>query len=236
MRWCLADFKRGLMEHTFLLALGMGCISMGVACILYVMGHQTYTAEEAFKSSHALIVPFIAPLLCALPYANMNMLEADCGYKKLLILRNKGRAYTLKRWWVNALLGGLVLFIPSLLLMGICRSFGGYEESLLIGQVVGLNFFFGAAYSSFAYSLTFFNTKRYIPLLAPQVLYLLFIYAFPYLKLERFFPPLTFSPWIMPQGIDLRLMVVELGIILGLSLILMGWGIGLRKGVDKWLQ
>lgn len=236
MRWWLTDLKRGLMERTFILALTIGCIGMLSALAIYIISHETCTATEAFKGSHALIVPFIAPLLCALPYANMNMLEADCGYRKFLILRNKGKDYIVKRWWVNSFLGGITLFIPSALLMLVCRSFGIYEEVKVIFEVVGLNFFFGVAYSSLAYSLTFVNKKRYIPLLAPQILYLLFIYAFPYLKLERFFPPLTFSPWIMPSLMDLGLIVVQLSTILVLSALIIGCGDLFRKGVTKWLQ
>lgn len=236
MRWWLTDLKRGLMERTFILALTIGCIGMLSALAIYIISHETCTATEAFKGSHALIVPFIAPLLCALPYANMNMLEADCGYRKFLILRNKGKDYIVKRWWVNSFLGGITLFIPSALLMLVCRSFGAYEEVKVIFEVVGLNFFFGVAYSSLAYSLTFVNKKRYIPLLAPQILYLLFIYAFPYLKLERFFPPLTFSPWIMPSLMDLGLIVVQLSTILVISVLIIGCGDLFRKGVTKWLQ
>lgn len=236
MKWWITDLKRGLMERTFILALTLGCMCMSAALAVYIVSHKEYTATEAFRGSHALIVPFIAPLLCALPYANMNMLEADCGYRKFLILRNKGRDYIVKRWCVNSFIGGITLLIPSILLLLVCRGFGTYEEVGGILAVVGLNFFFGVAYSSLAYSLTFVNKKRYIPLLAPQVLYLLFIYAFPYLKLEKFFPPLTFSPWIMPDLMNLGLIVVELGTILGISALLIVWGALFRKGVMKWLQ
>lgn len=236
MRWWITDLKRGLTEPSFFLALVIGCLGMVGAVAFYIIRHEIYTATEVFKGSHALVIPFIAPLLCALPYANMNMLETDCGYKKFLLLRNKGRNYTLKRWWVNSFIGGITLLLPSLLLMVVCRSFSTYEDVKGILEVVGLNFFFGVTYSSLAYSLTFVNKKRYIPLLGPQVLYLLFIYAFPYLKLEKFFPPLTFSPWIMPDLVNLQLMIIQLSVLLGISFLIIGCGDLFRKGVTKWLQ
>lgn len=236
MRWWLTDLKRGLMERTFILALTIGCIGMLSALAIYIISHETCTATEAFKGSHALIVPFIAPLLCALPYANMNMLEADCGYRKFLILRNKGKDYIVKRWWVNSFLGGITLFIPSALLMLVCRSFGIYEEVKVIFEVVGLNFFFGVAYSSLAYSLTFVNKKRYIPLLAPQILYLLFIYAFPYLNLEKFYPPLSFSPWLMPMDAEFHFITLQLVILFSVSVLIISGGWFFRKGEALWLQ
>ncbi|WP_053985391.1 hypothetical protein [Niameybacter massiliensis] len=236
MRWMLTDFKRGLAERSFLFALVLGCLGMLGSLVVYILQNETYTATEAFKASHSLIVPFIAPLLAALPYSNMTMLEEDCGYKKLLMLRNQGRDYTLKRWWVNNLISGITLLIPSLLLMLACRSFSSYDSYKMIGEVVVLNFVFGVVYGSLAYSLTFVNQKRYIPLITPQVLYLLFIYAFPYLNLEKYFPPLAFSPWIMPSVVEGQLLMMQLGITFAVSCMVILAGSLYRKGVAKWLQ
>ncbi|MEF9960367.1 MAG: hypothetical protein RR448_08335 [Niameybacter sp.] len=236
MRWLLTDFKRGLTERSFLGALVLGCLGMLGGFIIYLMTHETYTATEAFEASHSLIIPFIAPLLAALPYSNMTMLEEDCGYKKLLMLRNKSREYTIKRWWVNNVISGITLLVPSLLLMLACRSFSSFESVQVILGVVGLNFVFGVVYGSLAYSLTFVNQKRYIPLITPQVLYLLFIYAFPYLNLEKYFPPLAFSPWILPSLVEVQAILLQLTIVFGASCLVIAGGCFYRKGVAKWLQ
>lgn len=236
MRWLVTDFKRGLSEPSFLCALLLGSVSLAIGFVYYLYGQDSYTADQAFITSQSFAMPFIAPLLASIVYSNMNMLEKDTGYSNLLILKNKGKTYTFKRWIINNCLSGVALFIPMVLLYGVCRMFSPYTDQ---GQVIGvmlLGFLFGFVYGSFAYSLTFVNRKRYIPIVTPQVLYLLFIYAFPYLNLEKFYPPLSFSPWLMPMHVEVNFITLQLLIILGISALIVIGSMLYRKGENVWLQ
>ena len=199
MRFLITDSKRGFTERTFFIAMGLGCL-----CVLISLGvvlHQGGQGGgiDVFKGAQSLILPFIAPLLAALPYTNMNMIEEDCGYKRLLMSKNHMQTYHFVRWLVSSCVSGVALAVPVGLLGGLCYLVMPFNDVQLIGGVVILNFLFGFSYGSICYGLTFVNRKRYIPTVAPQVLYLLFIYAFPYLSLEKYYPPLSFSPWLLPR-------------------------------------
>ena len=128
MRWFITDFKRGLSERSFLGAIALGILSLALGLAYYVYGQDTYTADQAFIVSQSFAMPFIAPLLASMVYSNMNMLEKDSGYRNLLILKHKGKNYTLKRWFVNNILSGIALFIPMLMLYGVCSLFSPYVQ------------------------------------------------------------------------------------------------------------
>lgn len=236
MRWFVTDFKRGFTERSFLGAIVLGILSMAAGLAYYFYTKDTYSGTEAFIRSQSFAMPFIAPLLASMVYSNMNMLEADCGYKHLLVLKNGGKTYILKRWLINNCLAGFALVVPMLLFYGICALISPYTHQDQIIGVLILGFLFGFVYGSFAYSLTFVNRKRYIPIAAPQVLYLLFIYAFPYLNLEKFYPPLSFSPWLMPAQVDKQLIALQLLIVFGVSALIIMGGWLYRKGEQVWLQ
>ena len=224
MRWFIVDLKRALTERTFIASVTVGCVVLMMGLVTYLMQETDIKqAQEAFVASQSLIMPFIAPILAALPYSNMSMLEKDTGYKRLILTKNKMKTYKGSRFIVNAIVGGLAITLPLVVLAGLCGGFSPYSDYEAILRVIGLDFWFGAAYASIAYGLTFVNTKRYIPLVAPQVLYLLFIYAFPYLNLEKFYPPLAFSPWLLPTYAEETLLLLQLGLmILGSALIVVG--------------
>ena len=82
---------------------------------------------------------------------------------------------------------------------------------------------FGFSYAVISYGLTFVNRHNYVPLVMPQVLYMLCIYAFPIIKLEKFYPPLDLSPTIYGGEITAERFVIPLClIVLGLALTLLG--------------
>lgn len=221
MRWLITDFKRGMTEPTFIGSIVISVIVLIVSLAYYLLTQETYEASQAFIVSQSLILPFIAPLLAALPFSNMSMLEADSGYKKLLLSKQNKRSYDHKRWLINGIIGGLAILIPLMMLLMACRVFSPYTDLQQIQGVLLLDFVFGFSYASIAYGLTFVNTRRYIPLVAPQVVYLLLIYAMPYLKLEAYYPPLSFSPWILPSKVNGENIIAQLLFLLVMSLLLM---------------
>lgn len=237
MRFLVTDFKRALTERTFIVAVCIGLVCVLASLGIYCYGQTTYIGTEAFLQSQSLILPFIAPILATLPYANMLMLEEDCGYKRFLLSKNKMKTYRLSRWLVTGVAGGLAVAIPLAILAVICGMLGAYNNIQYIGGIVLLDFCFGFSYASIAYGLGFVNQKRYIPTVAPQVIYLLFIYAFPYLGLEQYYPPLSFSPWLLEGYGSLQNSIIQFAVLNGLALLLiMGhWGWETLKQMNRWV-
>lgn len=235
MRFLVTDIKRGLSEPTF-----WASFIIGLACILGSLGYYIFTAETysniaAFEISQSLVLPFIAPLLATLPFSNMNMLEKDSGYYKLMLLKNEKKGYLFKRWLSVGMISSIAVGLPVAILALIGGLSGGYEAVQEIFQIVLLDFIFGFTYGVLGYALTFYNTKRYIPLVAPQVIYLLLIYAMPYLGLEAYYPPLSFAPHLLPQYAIRENIIGGLCGLIVISFLLTLIGLGSKKVISQYL-
>jgi hypothetical protein len=211
-----ADLKRAFTEPTFFTALFLG-ILMCAGGYIYLSS----TGEADFVTAQSLVFPFAAPFLAALPYAFMNKSERDINYAPLLKLRRGGRGYGFTRFLTVGIAGGAVILISEAVLAGIVAANGGFAadaglaanggfapdavnnaaaslpdsfEKLL--TTLALAFPFGFAFAVLSHALCFFSRNVMIALITPQVLYLLLTYAFPYLDLEKYYPPLAVSPYI----------------------------------------
>lgn len=220
MKFMITDFKRGLTEPTFFASISISFVVLAISLGYYLLTEEVFEATRAFWVSQSLILPFIAPLLATLPYSNMNMLEKDSGYLRLLTLKEGKKHYDFKRFMINGTVGGLAIILPLLVLAGICSFFSAYQSLEEIIGIICLDFMFGFSYASIAYGLTFVNTKRYIPIVAPQIIYLLFIYAFPYLNLDAYYPPLSFAPWLLPSKVNGGNILMQFGTLLSLAIVL----------------
>lgn len=229
MRFLRADFKRGCCEPRFLIAL-----LLGIGCAL-VSGFVIAQGDLAdgyafFTKSHSLALPFIVPLLCALPYSNMVMLEKSTKFDSFMALRLNHRIWYFGRFLVNGILSGLVGLMPGVALLLASLHMDGTAFTVAVFQVLLLNFAFGFAFGSLSYGLCFVNTASYIPLVAPQVIYLFFIYAFPILGLSQYYPPLAYAPWILPSVASMPHIALFLLAVTAVSLLLTCVG-AVRKAV-----
>ena len=192
MRFLKTDLKRIFTEPAFFLSLFLGSLLLFGA-----MGYLIASGERSglYVRAQALALPFAAPLLAAMPYSVMIMRERETRYGILMTVKMRKSGYKLPRLLTCGLSGAAVLFIPHLLLFIVCMVLEGAPAAEnAAGLVLPLTFGFG--YGTFSYGLTFANRQRYVPLVMPQVLYMLCIYAFPHIHLERFYPPLDISPSI----------------------------------------
>lgn len=192
MKFFRTDLRRIFTEPSFWLSVFLGAVLLFgglVYCFASGGGSNLYSRAQA------LALPFAAPLLAAMPYSVMIMTERETKFGALMILKQSGtdRRYRFKRFFSVGLSGAAALFIPHAALFAVCLALGGIPDASESAQLI-LPITFGFGWSAFSYGLTFVNRQRYVPLVMPQVLYLLCIYAFPYLKLERFYPPLDISP------------------------------------------
>lgn len=193
MRFFRTDLKRIFTEPAFFLS-----VFLGGLLLFGAMGYLLYSGgrDNLYARAQALALPFAAPLLAAMPYSVMIMRERDTLYSVLMTVKLRREGYRLPRLLTSGISGAAALFIPQLALFLVCAFLGGIPDfpSCLAGLVLPITFGFG--YAAFSYGLTFVNRQRYVPLVMPQVLYMLCIYAFPHIKLEQFYPPLDISPSI----------------------------------------
>ena len=190
MKFICTDLKRIFTEPAFYISVILGLLLLFGAFAYLMVSEST---ERLFETAQSLALPFAAPLLAAMPYSVMIMQEKETRYNSLMRIK-LGGGYQLKRLLTCGFSGAMALFIPHLLLFIVCTAMeglGGYPAWRL---VIPLSFGFG--YAVISYGLTFVNRQRYVPLVMPQVIYLLCIYAFPILKLSRFYPPLDIAPSI----------------------------------------
>lgn len=193
MKFFKTDLKRIFTEPAFWISVAFGAVLYLGAMAYHMLLSK---ADNLYISAQALAMPFAAPLLAAMPYSVMIMLESETLYSTLMTIKLRKRGYELQRLLTCGISGAAALLIPQVLLFCVCLILGGIPD---IGRAVKeliLPVSFGFGYAVFAYGLTFANRQRYVPIVMPQVLYMLCVYAFPYIGLERFYPPLDIAPSI----------------------------------------
>ena len=220
MKFILTDLKRIFTEPAFYISIMLNLILLfgGMACVI-----SSCDAEMLYLHSQSFELPFAAPVLAAMPYSVMIMQEKETRYSTLMAIKLRSAGYGLKRFLTCGISGAAALFIPQLVLFVVCCFMGGTSDSVYDFSVLMLSLTFGFSYSVISYGLTFVNILRYVPLVMPQVIYLLCIYAFPLLKLEKFYPPLDIAPAIYGSDITAERFVIPLCLtIVGFLLTLLG--------------
>lgn len=192
MKFFRTDLKRIFTEPSFWLS-----VFFGAALLFGGFGYCLASGDVSrlYDRAQGLALPFVAPLLAAMPYSIMIMTEKETKFGTLMTVKlksSRGR-YRFGRFVTVGLSGAAALVVPHIGLFAGCWLYGGTPDASVFAELV-LPVTFGFGWAALSYGLTFVNRQRYVPLVMPQVLYLLCIYAFPYLKLERFYPPLDIAP------------------------------------------
>lgn len=220
MRFVITDLKRIFTEPALYVSMALDLLLLfgGMACVI-----STCDAERLFLYSQSFALPFAAPVLAAIPYSVMIMQEKETRYSTLMNIKLRSSGYELRRFVTCGISGAAALFIPQLALFVTCLFMEGISDFAYDFSVLLLSLIFGFAYAVISYGLTFVNRQRYVPLVMPQVIYLLCIYAFPLLKLEKYYPPLDISPAIYGSDITVHRFIIPLCLIFfGFLLTLMG--------------
>lgn len=193
MKFISTDLKRILTEPAFYISIILNLLLLFGALIYLILSENT---DRLYIAAQSLALPFAAPVLAAMPYSVMIMQEKETRFETLMTIKLRRSGYQLKRLITCGASGAAALFIPQLILFIVCVFIDGIESYPYAVATLIFPVSFGFGYAAISYGLTFVNRQRYVPLVMPQVLYLLCIYAFPHLKLERFYPPLDISPSI----------------------------------------
>ncbi len=220
MKFVTTDLKRIFSEPAFYISIALNLLLLfgGMLCVI-----SDCDAERLFLYSQSFALPFAAPVLAAMPYSVMIMQEKETRYGTLMNIKLRACGYELKRFLTCGISGAAALFIPQLILFVTCIFMGGISSISYDTSVLLLSVPFGFSYAAISYGLTFVNRQRYVPLVMPQVIYLLCIYAFPLLKLEKFYPPLDIAPAIYGSEITAERFIIPLCItVFGVLLTLLG--------------
>ena len=216
MKFLRTDLKRIFTEPAFYASLIIDLLLMaaGVVCNI--------EEERFFIKAQSFAFPFAAPLLAAMPYSVMIMTEKETSFDRLIFVKAGKFGYKYKRLAVCGISGAAALFIPEAILFLTSIAMGKSDFAADL-PIIFLSLPFGFSYAVFAYALTFVNKKKYVPLIMPQVLYLLCTYAFPNLGLTENYPPLDISPSIYGGAIGAERFTIPLALTLS-ALILTALG------------
>lgn len=226
MKFVSTDLKRVFTEPAFFISIMLNLILLFGALAYYLTAGET---DILYTSAHALAMPFVAPVLAAMPYSVMIMQEKETRFGTLMTIKLRKSGYQLLRLLTSGISGAAALFIPQLILFLVCLCIDGVPDVEFALSCLVLPITFGFGYAAISYGLTFVNRQRYVPLVMPQVLYLLCIYAFPHLKLERFYPPLDIAPSIYGGEVTLQRFAVPVILIVTAFLLTVYGKAGDRK-------
>ncbi|MDE7302543.1 MAG: hypothetical protein K2N60_04390 [Oscillospiraceae bacterium] len=192
MNFFRTDMKRIFTEPSFWLSVFFGAVLLFGGFGYCLTSGDT---SRLYDRAQGLALPFVAPLLAAMPYSIMIMTEKETKFGTLMTVKLKSSrvGYRFGRFVTVGLSGAAALIVPHIGLFAGCWLYGEVPDASVFAELI-LPITFGFGWAALSYGLTFVNRQRYVPLVMPQVLYLLCIYAFPYLKLERFYPPLDIAP------------------------------------------
>lgn len=193
MKFLSTDLKRVFTEPAFYISIFLSLLLLFGAYVYQIISGNT---DNLYISAQALALPFAAPVLAAMPYSVMIMQEKETRFAALMTIKLRRSGYQLARLLTSGISGAAALLVPQLILFAVCLVTGGTDDLSYAAAGLVLPVTFGFGYAAISYGLTFVNRHRYVPMVMPQVLYLLCIYAFPHLKLERFYPPLDIAPSI----------------------------------------
>jgi hypothetical protein len=209
-RFFAVDLWRILTELSFASSLFLGTASLLIPFFSFFSNTDTDSVSSGFVTAQSMVLPFVAPFLAALPFSVMMKIERETKFSELLKIRRGGKSYALSRFVTVGISGGLALLLPEILLLIVSIAFK-YTESIAdfdrIGYTLALAFPFGFVFAVAAFTLTYVTKSKVLALCAPEVVYLLLTYGFPYLNLGDFVPPFAVSPYIFGTA-DLRYIMV----------------------------
>ena len=122
MRFIVTDLKRIFTEPTFYISMALNLLLLALGIAFASVRGET---DRLFLFSQSFALPFVAPLLAAMPYSVMIMQEKETRYGSLMNIKLCAGGYELKRLLTCGISGAAALFIPQLLLFIVCIFTGG---------------------------------------------------------------------------------------------------------------
>ncbi|MRG27180.1 hypothetical protein [Laceyella tengchongensis] len=208
------ELSRAFLGKNFFLALFVAIALCSVGIMMAGLPRPIVAEQAYFPWVFGLeIYSFVVPIICVWPFADTYAMERNSGYLNFVRMRMEHRTYVRIKLLINALVGGVVTSVPTLMLTIFTLSIypktfdadnqiGGAFSSLLPENVVlymfvyvFLHFVFGVVYATFGFGLSLYIQKRYLILTIPFIFYHVFNFLFAQIEtLSALKPPSTFLP------------------------------------------
>ena len=125
MKFIITDLKRIFTEPAFYISMTLSFLLLMGGMVFSVTNNE---GNRLFLCSQSMALPFVAPLLAAMPYSVIIMQEKETNYAILMCIKLCGTGYELKRLFTCGISGAMALFIPQILLFVICIFMGGISD------------------------------------------------------------------------------------------------------------
>ena len=251
------EFKRAFKSRDFYIGLIITMILMLIAIYPYInwQDEQSYDYVIAWFRGIGMGKAYIAlffPILVSIPYSSMLAVEKKYNYFKYILLRTDRNKYLISKGIVNSIYGGLVLFIPSIILLIICISIFPNPSYFLENQLnfddpfsiilkfnpilyIFINslwmFFQGMIWSTVCYSISLICKNILVITVVPFLYSILSNFLLAIMNLASLTPPSSFAPYLMSNTTIFTMMFQPTILILFIFCIIIYYT---KSGVEKY--
>ncbi|MDY4251878.1 MULTISPECIES: hypothetical protein [unclassified Clostridium] len=253
------EFKRAFLNKKFILLVILGLLIHIYS--LFVWEHGViffdYSAEDIVLDAaiegitksinrytfwyHGMdIYIIIMPLLACIPYSASLCGDKESNFYTYIVTRTKKKDYFISKIFINGLIGGVILALPTLLFyllltfivpgpiiyfrvhpIGFLSELFMSNPNLYILFTILIEFLFGFTYSTFALAISKFNVNKVFILLTPFIYWYVGTFIFERLKFFAISPASFnafmvrgFSNIYMILGQSVAIMTISILIIL----------------------
>ncbi|MEQ8154647.1 MAG: hypothetical protein ABRQ25_07165 [Clostridiaceae bacterium] len=186
---------------------------------------------NVWSHSSALYSLFM-PIMVAMCYGTSYFEDIKSGFVRFIDSRVKHREYIISKYFVNGLIGGISLALPSMvyfLLLCIVltgdistatAALGGIFQKILLSNpplylciYFSLEFLFGFAYSTIALAVSTFIKNKIAILLSPAIYFFVVTYITDRTKFDFMCPSNTTLFWAIAGGVTAAQIVSQLMLI-----------------------
>lgn len=249
MNYFFSELRRAIVSKIFFISFVIGFLSLFLGGFEYLTWRvgSTYLFSYAYDSGTMCTFIFIAPIIVSLPASLTYIMDNEHGFSKNLYLRMSKLKYAITKFTVNAIVGGLTIFIitfsyyifclvikgirvsdvESMNINGLYLSLYNKNQIMCMLIVVSLTIIFGMVFSSFSLAISSFVKNKYLSIILPFCLYLflgMFLYDYKLINLQ-----LLYSLRYFPE-VSVIYRLIYTGILLFMSFILFFIGIQTRGG------
>ncbi|GGA23813.1 hypothetical protein [Paenibacillus physcomitrellae] len=245
-----SELKRGICNKKMLLAVIIGLILFFISDYAEIFTLMTFANLNApdIKGNQAVIndliingqnkyhiwlksfnyLAIIFPLLIVIPYSSSYFEEKESKYYYFLLTRMSVQRYIDVKFYVNFLVGGLVLFLPELIYYIVLSIFfrsdilhpfmyqptGMFSKLFLthpdtyIFITFIIHFILGACFTSIALSLSSYIKKKIVVYIAPFLIFIVSSILFEAFLHQRRYSPLQWFQFIFNDEVTLSSLVI----------------------------
>lgn len=232
------EFKRVFKSKNFYLALLISFILIGIVFYPLLEWKNEYDYVTAWLRSISMgksYITLLFPLIVAIPYSYMLATEKKNNFFKYILVREDRRKYLISKAIVNAISGGLILLIPSIILLILCiinfgnpfdypDVFRNYVDPFSVilktnplAYILMHSFWMflqGMIWSTVCFAISLVSNNILLITAAPFLYHIINNFVLAILGMARFNTPNSFSPYLMSNTTLFTMMVQPIALII----------------------